>query len=101
MVHACATSIACRDRIDDDLPCAIRANFGPVLIASMFGVRVEQIDDNPPWVRHFETLAEFIDAIYAQAAKTKIPIVRISVKREELTSGSVMRRFPTGVLLLH
>jgi len=46
------TSIAARDSLGDDLPCTIRANFGTVLVASMFGARVEQIDDNPPWVRH-------------------------------------------------
>ena len=59
LVHAFNTSIACRGRIDDDLPCTIRANFGTVVIASLFGGRVEQVDENPPWVRHFETLREF------------------------------------------
>ena len=52
VLYAFDTSIALRDRIDDDLPLTIRANFGTVLIASMFGATVEQIDDNPPWVRH-------------------------------------------------
>jgi hypothetical protein len=50
LTHAFQTSIACRDRLNDDLPCTVRANFGTVLIASMFGARVEQFDDNPPWV---------------------------------------------------
>ena len=59
LVHAFDTSIACRDRIDDDLPCTIRANFGTVVIASLFGGNVEQVEENPPWVRHFETLDEF------------------------------------------
>ena len=59
LVHAFDTSIACRDRIDDDLPCTIRANFGTVVIASLFGGNVEQVGENPPWVRHFETLDEF------------------------------------------
>ncbi len=49
------TSIALRDRINDDLPLTIRANFGTVLIASMFGATAQQIDDNPPWVRHDAT----------------------------------------------
>ena len=52
LVCAFDTSIALRDRIDDDLPLTIRANFGTVLVASMFGARVEQVGDNPPWVRH-------------------------------------------------
>jgi hypothetical protein len=49
LTHAFDTNIACRDRVGDDLPCTIRANFGTVLIASMFGARVEQFDENPPW----------------------------------------------------
>ncbi len=52
LVYAFNTSIASRDVLGDDLPCTIRANFGTVVIASMFGARVEQVDDNPPWVRH-------------------------------------------------
>ncbi len=50
--YAFGASIASRDILGDDLPCTVRANFGTVVIASMFGGRVEQIDDNPPWVRH-------------------------------------------------
>jgi hypothetical protein len=52
LVYAFNTSIASRDVLGDDLPCTIRANFGTVVIASMFGAQVEQIGDNPPWVRH-------------------------------------------------
>ena len=52
LVYAFNTSIASRDVLSDDLPCTIRANFGTVIIASMFGACVEQIGDNPPWVRH-------------------------------------------------
>jgi len=52
LAYAFNTSIASRDVLGDDLPCTIRANFGTVVIASVFGSRVEQIDDNPPWVRH-------------------------------------------------
>ena len=52
LVHAFDTSIALRDRLSDDLPLTVRANFGTVLIASMFGANVEQHGDNPPWVRH-------------------------------------------------
>lgn len=48
--HAFDTSLACRDRLTDDLPATVRANFGTVLIASMFGAPVEQFEDNPPWV---------------------------------------------------
>jgi len=52
LVYAFNTSIASRDVLGDDLPCTIRANFGTVVIASMFGARVEQVGDNPPWVKH-------------------------------------------------
>ncbi len=55
LVHALDTSIALRDRLSDDLPLTVRANFGTGLIASMFGAKVEQHAGNPPWVRHAET----------------------------------------------
>ena len=39
------------DEVGDDVPWTVRANLGTVLIASVFGAPVEQIADNPPWVR--------------------------------------------------
>lgn len=64
LVYAFNTSIASRDSLSDDLSCTIRANFGTVVMASMFGANVEQVDDNPPWVRHGDhdvTLEAVID----------------------------------------
>ena len=52
LVHAFGTSIACRDRLDDDLPCTVRANYGTVVVASMYGATVQQVEENPPWVVH-------------------------------------------------
>jgi len=63
LVHAFRTSILCRDRLDDDLPCTVRPNFGTVLIASLFGATVEQVGENPPWARHFDTREEFEAAL--------------------------------------
>lgn len=51
LVHAFDTSIALHDLLRDDLPLTVRANFGTVLIASMFGAPVQQREDNPPWIR--------------------------------------------------
>ena len=51
LVHAFDSSIASHNLLDDDLPCTIRANFGTVVIASVFGAETEQIEDSPPWVR--------------------------------------------------
>ena len=59
LVHAFDTSIYLHSEINDDLPYTIRANFGTVVIASVFGGKVEQRVDNPPWIRHFETPKEF------------------------------------------
>ena len=42
-----------------------------------------------------------LDALYALARERRIPLVRVSVSERELVSGSVLRRFPTGVSLLH
>jgi hypothetical protein len=63
LAYAMDTSIACRRQIDDDLPLTIRANFGTVVVASLFGGRAEQVGENPPWVRHFETREEFRAAL--------------------------------------
>jgi len=59
LVHAFETSIFLHSEIGDDLPFTIRANFGTVIIASLFGGKVEQREDNPPWVRHYKTADEF------------------------------------------
>ena len=59
LVHAFDTSIFLHSEINDDLPFTIRANFGTVVVASLFGAKVEQREDNPPWVRHFETMDGF------------------------------------------
>ncbi|MCP4398898.1 MAG: hypothetical protein GY801_16560 [bacterium] len=63
LVYAFETSILCHERVGDDLPYTIRPNFGTVLVASLFGAQAEQVEDNPPWVRPFETLEEFQQAI--------------------------------------
>lgn len=52
LVSAWGTSIVHRAQAGDDLPATIRANFGTVLVASMFGAPVEQHEDNPPWIVH-------------------------------------------------
>ncbi|HOX57594.1 MAG TPA: hypothetical protein P5205_12700 [Candidatus Paceibacterota bacterium] len=63
LVSAWGTSICHRAEVGDDLPCTIRANFGCVLIASLFGARIEQVEDNPPWARSFQSRAEFVAAL--------------------------------------
>ncbi len=63
LVYAFETSILCHTRVHDDLPYTVRANLGIGIIASLFGGRIEQIEDNPPWVRHFESPKEFRQAI--------------------------------------
>ena len=35
-----------------DMPFTVRANFGTVLVASLFGADVRQVADNPPWIIH-------------------------------------------------
>ncbi len=60
LTHAFDTSILFHNEVSDDLPYTIRANFGTVIIASLFGGIIEQRDNNPPWVRHFETQNDFM-----------------------------------------
>jgi len=63
LTYAFNTSIACRDLLEDDLPCTIRANFGTVLIASKFGAEVGQFDDNPPWVTSHDEKRVSLEAV--------------------------------------
>ncbi|MHC1692554.1 MAG: hypothetical protein AB9828_05990 [Sphaerochaetaceae bacterium] len=42
-----------------------------------------------------------VDAIYAQVGQHNIPILRVAASKEELADGSIMKRFPTGVVLVH
>jgi len=49
LVSAFDTSIVLHGETGGDLPCTVRANCGTVVVASMFGARVEQVEDNPPW----------------------------------------------------
>jgi len=51
--------ICCQHLVGDDLPFTVRANLGTVIVASMFGGRVEMLEDNPPWVRPFESREAF------------------------------------------
>jgi hypothetical protein len=63
LVSAWDTHLVYRSLVGDDLPATIRANFGTVLVASAFGARVEQVEDNPPWVRPFGSRAELADGL--------------------------------------
>jgi hypothetical protein len=60
LVHAFDTSVLLHLHVRDDLPYTIRANFGTVVIASILGGKVEQREDMPPWIKHFETEKEFL-----------------------------------------
>ncbi len=42
-----------------------------------------------------------VDAHYAAASGRRVALVRVVVTREELVTGTVLDRFPTGVVLLH
>jgi hypothetical protein len=63
LVSAWDTHLVYRPLVGDDLPATIRANFGTVLVASAFGARAEQVEDNPPWVRPFSSRAELAAAL--------------------------------------
>ena len=58
LTFAFGMSILNSPEVGDDLPSTIRPNFGTTIVASMFGARIEQIDNNPPWVRSFESKTE-------------------------------------------
>ena len=63
LVYAFGYSLSSRPELQDDLLGAVRANFGTVLVASLFGAHVEQVAENPPWVRHLPGQEIGLDAI--------------------------------------
>ena len=63
LVHAFGYSLSSRSELRDDLLGAVRANFGTVVIASLFGAHVEQVAENPPWVRRLPGQEIGLDAI--------------------------------------
>jgi hypothetical protein len=64
LTHAFSTSIWLHTSLLDDLPYTVRANCGTGVIASLFGARIELVEDNPPWVRALEgdVFARILDA---------------------------------------
>jgi hypothetical protein len=42
-----------------------------------------------------------VDAIYGLARQRQTPLVRVAATEQELCSGDILRRFPTGVSLIH
>jgi hypothetical protein len=75
LASASGRSICHRAEVDDDLPCTIRPNFGCVLIPSLFGARIEQVGDSPPWVRNFESREAFVAALDSSAEHNTAAIV--------------------------
>lgn len=63
LVCAFDTSIAEHAATGSDLPHTVRANFGTVLVASVFGSDVRQVGNNPPWVLHGEREEISLEAV--------------------------------------
>jgi hypothetical protein len=66
LLHAFNTSVSLRRELNDDLPCTVRANFGTVIIASMFGANIQQVGENPPWVVAADSREISLEAIADQ-----------------------------------
>jgi hypothetical protein len=64
-ISAFDSSIFLSCEVADDLPVTIRPDFGCVLIASIFGANIEQVENNPPWVRHNEEKISYEQIINA------------------------------------
>ncbi|HUS73092.1 MAG TPA: hypothetical protein VMY06_08500 [Sedimentisphaerales bacterium] len=41
------------------------------------------------------------NAIYDKARQHKVPLIRIRVPEQELLTGRILNKFPTGVTLVH
>lgn len=69
-----------------------------------------KIDFNIPEIYRLPSLRCFdfgqsymneIDIVYEQSRTAKIPLIRLRLTREELLSGNLMKRFPTGVTMVY
>lgn len=60
LIRGFEMSPTCQSRVGDDLPITVRANYGTGIISSLFGARVEQHLDDPPWVVGFEDEKSFL-----------------------------------------
>jgi len=65
LVYAFDTSIVLNVDLECDLPATIRPNYGIGLVPSILGGLVEQIDDNPPWVRPFPARSELMKMFHS------------------------------------
>jgi len=63
LLSAWGTSIVHRAQVGDDLPATIRADFGTVLVASVFGSHVEQLGDDPPWAEPLASREQLVEAM--------------------------------------
>src|SRR5690606_31459278 len=66
LVHAFGTSIAHHYLVRDDLPLTVRANFGTVVVASMYGAPVRQVGEDPPWIVHTDDHAILLGDVLNQ-----------------------------------
>ncbi len=60
LVYAFDKSIALNVDLGCDLPVTIRPNYGIGLVSGILGGLVEQVGDNPPWVRPFLSRSELM-----------------------------------------
>ncbi|MDX9882497.1 MAG: hypothetical protein RBS73_10560 [Prolixibacteraceae bacterium] len=69
-----------------------------------------KIDFNVPEIFKLDSIKSFdlgqsnlndIDLIYSVAREKKIPLLRLRPGKDELLSGNIQKRFPTGVSLVY
>jgi hypothetical protein len=63
LIRGFEMSHTCQPRVGDDLPITVRANYGIGIIPSLFGARVEQHLDDPPWVLGYEDEKAFLSVM--------------------------------------
>jgi len=75
LVDSSRGSIYLNQQIGDDLPLTIRPEYGCVLIASIFGAKVEQVEKNPPWIGHGDTNISYDQIIQTESSDFEKGIV--------------------------
>ncbi len=80
--------------LGDDLPFSIRADFGCVVIASMFGAAIEQKDNNPPWVRHTDSKVSYDEILNTPVEDFEKGIIQRVVDRYNIFSD-ILKSYPS------
>jgi hypothetical protein len=101
LIHAFETSITYQDRVGDDLPFTVRANYGTIIVASLLGGRSELRGDDPPWVIPFESKEEIYAVLERDPVNTDAHGIGARVMETYEFYRETLARFPDLEQVVH